>query len=291
MSGILGGLKEAVRNSPLVARKNNYAVAQGDDDDPFNRGLTFHVEYMGVENLPKAAAGKGAELSVAAVERVNMRVKPPFRKFSVLVTDKSLRLKDMSTKQLVDDVPLYSISYCGTHNKYERTFSFIARDADSHDMRVHVMRAADRGKAQAMIVTVSKAFNIAYLAWQAQQKKERSRDARPGSDSPRAQKRIMELQAKTEKRKSQDASAAASEVSAAAVTVKMAQAKLAAEAPQPAAVASNVEDDIDDLFTELAASRSHPDLLENDIGADPTGFNWDETKEYVDPNSTPNLLD
>eukprot|EP00117_Sycon_ciliatum_P003476 scpid82961/ scgid8250/ Low density lipoprotein receptor adapter protein 1-B; Autosomal recessive hypercholesterolemia protein homolog beta len=287
MSGLLQMVGDAVRNSPLVGRKNNtYSMTQAEDDDPFNRGLTFHVEYQGVDKLPFAAGAKGAEMSVPAIERVAQRCRPPFRKFSVLVTDKSLRLKDQATKQLVDDVPLYSISYCGTHNKLERTFCFIAKDADTDEMRIHVMRAADRAKAQAMIVTVSKAFNIAFLAWQAKQKQARAHDTAPGADSPRAQRRINELRAKQEKRLSQQ-----DDVSVAAVTTKMAKATVTTEAPVPAAVSSNIDDDLDDMFTHLAESRSNPDLLENDIGATPTGFDWEQTKDHVDPNSTPNLLD
>ena len=298
---MLDRLGDAVRNSPLLNRKSaqSYSLTAAEDEDPFNKGITFYVDYIGSENLPKSA-GKGVELNDRAVVRVYEREKGPFRRFSVQVTDKSLRLKDMATKQLIDDVPMYAISYCGTHTKYNKTFSFIARDHDTGNMRVHVMKTADRAKAQAMIVTVSKAFNIAFLAWQAKNKQRLRTDSierrrEKGSDSPRATKKIQELNAAVEKKKAEAAASAAAskpapEQAAATADVTVKLADITVEDAAAKAKAKQEEAELEAMFTDLAASRSHPDLLDNDIGADPHRFSWDETKEHVDPGSTPNLL-
>lgn len=296
---MLERLGDRVRNSPLLNRKaaQSYSLAAGEDDDPFTKGIYFHVEYIGALTLAPSA-GKGVDMNDTAVEQIYKQEKGPHRRFSVLVTDKSLRLKDVTTKQLVDDVPMYAISYCGTSIRYPRTFSFICRDHDTGNMRVHVMRAGDRAKAQAMIVTVSKAFNIAYLAWQAANKQKirsGSVGERKGGDSPRVTKKIQELNESVRRKKeaeaAESATAASSSEQRSTATAQVTQ-KLADVAISPeTAAAKKEEDDIDDLFTELASSRSNPDILENDIGADPHRFSWDDTKNFADSGSTPNLLD
>ena len=292
MSGLLSRAGEAIRNSPLMTRKSaEYALAQDDDQDPFARGITFHVEYQGSEDLPESA-GKGDQLNQSVIQRVNVSTKPPYRKFSVLVKDQSVRLKDLSTNQVVDNIPIYNISFCGSSNEYNRAFSLIVKNSDTGRMRCHVMRAADRAKAQAMVLCVSKAFNIAFLAWQAKNKHRRV-EATLGQnrpvDSPRARRKMDELRAAEEERKKKEAAEqeAAKAASVAEVTEQMGAVSVTVPA------GSEEHDEFEDAFTSLARARSHPDLLDTDVdgGADPAQFDWLEAQKHVDPGSTPNLLD
>ncbi|XP_065179006.1 uncharacterized protein LOC135809562 [Sycon ciliatum] len=268
---------EAIRNSPLMARKPNYALAQEDETDPFSQGVTFYCEFMKAADLPPEA-GRGDKENTAIVEDMYRNSKAPFRKYSVVVKDKSIRLKDVDSKQVIDEVPIHLISYCGSHLTLDRAFFLVYRHSQTNRMRAQLLRAADKPKAQAMVKTVSKAFSIAFGAWKAKQNAEKQASLAANKDSPRARRKLADQKTQPSTLSTGNTTGPTQEVTEKMGVITVTQPK--AE-----------DEESDDEFTALAASRSQPDLLANDVGADPKQFNWLETKAHVDPGSTSNLLD
>lgn len=282
---LLARAGEAIRNSPLMARKpaGDYALAQDDDYDPFTQGITFYCEFMNMKELPPEA-GRADKNNEAILENLHCNAKPPFKKYSVLVKDRSIRLKDLSKNLVMVEIPIHLVSYCGSHASLDRSFYLIYRDAQKNVMVAQLMQAADKPKAQAMVKTVSKAFNIAFSSWKAKSKEQEKSSLAANPDSPRTHRKLGEL--KKPQGRSSPAAARSHEEPAKPVeqvTEKMGQ--VTVTVPKPA------DEDIEDEFTALAASRSHPDLLASDLVEDPKQFSWKETKAHADPGSTSNLLD
>ena len=280
---LLARAGEAIRNSPLMARKNqpsDYALAQDDDYDPFVQGVTFYCEFMHAKPLPPDT-GRPDQVHAAIVEDLHRNAKQPFKNYSILVKDKSIRLKDVANNQVTGEIPIHLICYCGTHQTLDRSFCLIYRHSDSNTMYATLLRAADRPKAQAMVKTVSKAFNIAYSAWQAKRKEQQRSSLAANTDSPRYNRKLGELKKPAAKPSPMVQKKEAEPV--VEVTEKMGQITVT--------VPKTEDDELEDEFTSLAASRSHPDLLASDVGSDPNQFSWAETKAHADPGSSSNLLD
>ncbi|XP_065830902.1 low density lipoprotein receptor adapter protein 1-A-like [Oscarella lobularis] len=312
----MSSIAKKIRDSPKAIKKKlgreSYDLASAADDDPFAKGINFHVVYLGSGYHP---TGMGNDCTTEVLRTVFRKAEANSWKvgtpMSLAVTDKSLRVKDLRTKMTVDEIPLHRISYCGTDKHYDTAFAFVAKEADTGKMKVHVTKADSAKKVRAMCMTVSKAFNIAYRVWQYKQKRSGSANNSPAMARAKDQAAAEVARASPKnsplvEKKDKPASAVPSGLvapalapppsSPASLRIKRVPVKGPSpvstppvEKKPPSAVPAHLN--VDDGFSEFARARSHPDLLASDTMNDPDEFNFDDVKDQADPGSVENLLD
>ena len=150
----MSSLVQSVKHSPRLLQKKmgkeSYNLTSAGDDDPFVNGITFHVTYLGSGYHP-TGLGDGCTAEVVEdVCRQIQQLKNVGRKMSMVITDKSMKLKDVSTKALVDDIPLHRISYCGMDKRHRTIFAFVAKELDTGKMKVHVTKADNEKKVRVL---------------------------------------------------------------------------------------------------------------------------------------------
>ena len=176
-------LKEFVRNSPLTKRRmGGYAVMEFEQKDPFQQGIPFHAHYVGsVETQNKHDCPEIQRIITNALKQTQ---KSRYPKVTLTVRSTGLRVKDVRTN-VVDDYPIYLVSYCGASSSVEQLFFFIHKTKIEKVLRVEIFKLSNSSKVTAITLTVAKAFNIAYKAWMTEKRrKEREGNCNKGSESP-----------------------------------------------------------------------------------------------------------
>eukprot|EP00117_Sycon_ciliatum_P042630 scpid102103/ scgid30982/ Low density lipoprotein receptor adapter protein 1-A; Autosomal recessive hypercholesterolemia protein homolog alpha; Phosphotyrosine-binding protein; Xcat4 len=185
---------EAIKHSPAAMKrlmgisKGKYKMELAQADDPFKVGLSYHVDYIGYETFPVADSETGEEpkysqMCEKSVVKVYQDKKPPFKRLVVVVSDQRLTVLDPNDEKSVVRIPLYRIAFCGSHNLFTKTFTFMERSRDGTRTTCHVLACDTPTKAQSMVRVVAKAFQNVFLAWSAQQRKEKRQQIRAASQS------------------------------------------------------------------------------------------------------------
>lgn len=181
-------LKDIVRNSPLNKRRmGGYSVLDSEQKDPFQQGISFHAHYVG--STETQSKHDSPEVQQTVSDAWKQAQKSRFRKVSITVKSTGLRVKDVRTK-IVDDYPIYLVSYCGASSSVDELFFFIHKTKLDKVLRVEIFKLSNSSKVTAITLTVAKAFNIAYKAWMAE-KRRRERENGKGSESPLLSRRQM----------------------------------------------------------------------------------------------------
>lgn len=313
MSSLLHTVKDSPRQLQKKMGKESYNLANAGDDDPFSNGITFRVTYLGSGYHP-TGIGDGCTTEVVHdVWRQTEQLKNVGRKMSMVITDKSLKLKDVSTKALIDDIPLHRVSYCGTDRRYRTIFAFIAKETDTGKMKVHVTKADNEKKVQAMCMTLKQAFSIAFKAWQYKTRKA-AKDTSPHTSPKLAHPKISA--AKEANKPSPTLRARMADLKPPSLAPASAIPVLAPPPASPSdlkvlrvptkqsgpshdsplisterntGLAKNKDGFLlDDEFSALARARSNPDLLDTNEDAE---FDMNTVRQQADPGSLEYLLD
>ena len=299
------GLKEAVRRSPLNVRKHGakYSLVTAEEKDPFVEGINFHCQFVGSSVVQNKFDHPDTRAAIKGIWDHTSHSKS-LKKMVIKVKAESIRIKDLGTKSIVDDLPMYRISYCGTTSDMPNLFYFIHRDGeDSKRLTAEIFKLESHQKVKALILTVQKAFNIAFKVWQTkkrQQQKKQSKgsplvtrrlvgaEALGGSPQPpRKQTDMLKVEALDRTRSSSEGNIAALPL----VHPSVAKIKTTNEVTGSMHELT-LTDDFDDEFTELAAVRSQPDLLATSIeDAKPQAYKIEAVKSQFDPGSVDNLVD
>lgn len=298
------GLKEAVRRSPLNVRKQvgKYSLVQAEEKaDPFVEGINFNCQFVGSTLVQNKFDHPDTRTAIKEIwDRTS--ASKSLKKMVIKVKADSLRIKDISTKSIVDDIPMYRVSYCGTTSDMPTLFYFIHRDGeDPKRLTAEMFKIESHQKVKALILTVQKAFNIAYKVWQT---KKRQAEKKSAKGSPLITKKSvgagaaggspLTLKKQTDMLKAEgdDRPRSGSESNIAAlVHPSIAKIKTTNEVTGSMHELT-LADDFDDEFTQLAAARSHPELLDTSIDdAKPNAYKIDAVKSHFDPGSVDNLVD
>lgn len=299
------GLKEAVRRSPLNVRKHGgkYSLVTAEEKDPFVEGINFHCQFVGSTVVQNKFDHPDTRAAIKDIWDHTSHSKS-LKKMVIKVKAESIRIKDLGTKSIVDDLPMYRISYCGTTSDMPNLFYFIHRDGeDSKRLTAEIFKLESHQKVKALILTVQKAFNIAFKVWQTkkrQQEKKQSKgsplvtrkvagaEAFGGSPKlPRKQTDLLKVEALDRTRSSSEGNIAALPL----VHPSVAKIKTTNEVTGSMHELT-LTDDFDDEFTQLAAVRSQPDLLPTSIeDAKPQSYQLEAVKSQFDPGSVDNLVD
>ena len=175
---------EAVRNSPLIGKKGGYSPIISHNTDPFVQGIPFNAYFIASVEVPdRIGTDKVHDVVSSALDNVQ-RSKKDLPK--VVITVKSVSIAVKENKSEVS-YPIYLVSYCGNARDADVVFFFIHKNKEDQKIRAEIFKCSTGDKVVAITRTISKAFQIAYKAWQA--KKRQDQKQRSPKTSPLLQQK------------------------------------------------------------------------------------------------------
>ena len=152
-------------------KSKGYSVAKAVSNDPFLKGIYFHCEFIGSISVkdkhdsPETQADLD-KLWREAIPSSEPSAEKPLTRMTITVFQEGVRVKNADTDTIFVQVPIHRISYCGSSNNFKQLFFFIYRNKIGK-LVAEVFRFSSENKVRAAVATVSKSFNIAFKAWQA----------------------------------------------------------------------------------------------------------------------------
>ncbi|XP_048371561.1 low density lipoprotein receptor adapter protein 1-like isoform X2 [Sphaerodactylus townsendi] len=137
--------------------------------EPLLEGMGFALKYLGMTLVEKP---KGEDMATAAIHRIitMARVGPKkFQKVILTVSPRGLSLQDAETKETIENVSIYRISYCTTDKLQNKVFAYVAQNPQSGALECHAFLSPKKKIAQAVTLTVAQAFQVALDLWEAAQ--------------------------------------------------------------------------------------------------------------------------
>ncbi|KAM6459073.1 low density lipoprotein receptor adapter protein 1-like isoform 2-T2 [Liasis olivaceus] len=170
----------AVLRSPSLARhrlgvarlrrhRQELPESWADMREPLLEGMSFALKYLGMTLVEKP---KGEDMAAAAIHRIiaMARVGPKkFQKMILTVSPRGLSLQDAETKETIETISIYRISYCTTDKLQNKVFAYVAQNPQSGALECHAFLSPKKKIAQAVTLTVAQAFQVALDLWQAAQ--------------------------------------------------------------------------------------------------------------------------
>ncbi|XP_058019037.1 low density lipoprotein receptor adapter protein 1-like isoform X1 [Ahaetulla prasina] len=170
----------AVLRSPSLARhrlgvarlrrhRQELPESWADMREPLLEGMSFSLKYLGMTLVEKP---KGEDMAAAAIHRIiaMARVGPKkFQKMILTVSPRGLSLQDAETKETIETISIYRISYCTTDKLQNKVFAYVAQNPQSGALECHAFLSPKKKIAQAVTLTVAQAFQVALDLWQATQ--------------------------------------------------------------------------------------------------------------------------
>jgi hypothetical protein len=179
-------IAEAVRNSPLVGRKGGYSPMLSHDNDPFVQGIAFHAQHLATVEVPDRVGTDSVHIVInKELDSVQKYKKSP-PKVTLTIKATSIAVKNSQTRVEVV-YPIYLISYCGNAKDADIIFFFIYKNKEDQKTRAEIFKCSSEEKVIAITRTISKAFHIAYKAWQTK-KRQQQRQYSPKSSPLLTQK-------------------------------------------------------------------------------------------------------
>ncbi|XP_066482975.1 low density lipoprotein receptor adapter protein 1-like isoform X2 [Tiliqua scincoides] len=170
----------AVLRSPSLARhrlgvsrlrrqRQQLPETWADMREPLLEGMGFALKYLGMTLVEKP---KGEDMAAAAIHRIiaMARVGPKkFQKVILTVSPRGLSLQDAETKETIESVSIYRISYCTTDKLQNKVFAYVAQNPQSGALECHAFLSPKKKIAEAVTLTVAQAFQMALHLWEAAQ--------------------------------------------------------------------------------------------------------------------------
>ncbi|XP_043365866.1 low density lipoprotein receptor adapter protein 1-like isoform X3 [Dermochelys coriacea] len=166
----------AVLRSPRLARHGlglcwhrklpeNWADMQ----EPLLEGIGFTLKYLGMTLVEKP---KGEDMAANAIRRIIAMARVGAKKFQkviLTVSPRGISLQDAETKEMIECVSIYRISYCTTDKLQNKVFAYVAQSQQSGALECHAFLSPKKKIAQAVTLTVAQAFQVALDHWEAAQ--------------------------------------------------------------------------------------------------------------------------
>ncbi|XP_050186881.1 low density lipoprotein receptor adapter protein 1-like isoform X2 [Myiozetetes cayanensis] len=138
-----------------------------DMQEPLLEGMCFTLKYLGMTLVEKP---KGEDMAAAAIRRIVATARVGARKFQkviLTVSPRGISLQDADTKEMVENVSIYRISYCTTDKLQNKVFAYVAQSQESGALECHAFLSPKKKIAQAVTLTVAQAFQMALDLWEA----------------------------------------------------------------------------------------------------------------------------
>ncbi|XP_032910156.1 low density lipoprotein receptor adapter protein 1-like isoform X6 [Catharus ustulatus] len=164
----------AVLRSPRLARhglglrrRRKLPESWADMQEPLLEGMCFTLKYLGMTLVEKP---KGEDMAAAAIRRIVATARVGARKFQkviLTVSPRGISLQDADTKEMVENISIYRISYCTTDKLQNKVFAYVAQSQESGALECHAFLSPKKKIAQAVTLTVAQAFQMALDLWEA----------------------------------------------------------------------------------------------------------------------------
>ncbi|XP_061846129.1 low density lipoprotein receptor adapter protein 1-like isoform X2 [Colius striatus] len=164
----------AVLRSPRLARhglglrrRRKLPESWADMQEPLLEGMCFTLKYLGMTLVEKP---KGEDMAAAAIRRIMATARVGARKFQkviLTVSPRGISLQDADTKEMVENISIYRISYCTTDKLQNKVFAYVAQSQESGALECHAFLSPKKKIAQAVTLTVAQAFQMALDLWEA----------------------------------------------------------------------------------------------------------------------------
>ncbi|KAM9563310.1 low density lipoprotein receptor adapter protein 1-like isoform 4-T4 [Guaruba guarouba] len=164
----------AVLRSPRLARhglglrrRRKLPESWADMQEPLLEGMCFTLKYLGMTLVEKP---KGEDMAAAAIRRIVATARAGARKFQkviLTVSPRGISLQDADTKEMVENISIYRISYCTTDKLQNKVFAYVAQSQESGALECHAFLSPKKKIAQAVTLTVAQAFQMALDLWEA----------------------------------------------------------------------------------------------------------------------------
>uniref|UniRef100_A0A8D2PVW9 PID domain-containing protein n=1 Tax=Zosterops lateralis melanops TaxID=1220523 RepID=A0A8D2PVW9_ZOSLA len=129
--------------------------------------MCFTLKYLGMTLVEKP---KGEDMAAAAIRRIVATARVGARKFQkviLTVSPRGISLQDADTKEMVENISIYRISYCTTDKLQNKVFAYVAQSQESGALECHAFLSPKKKIAQAVTLTVAQAFQMALDLWEA----------------------------------------------------------------------------------------------------------------------------
>uniref|UniRef100_A0A8C8SRJ4 PID domain-containing protein n=1 Tax=Pelusios castaneus TaxID=367368 RepID=A0A8C8SRJ4_9SAUR len=140
-----------------------------DMQEPLLEGMAFTLKYLGMTLVEKP---KGEDMAATAIRRIIAMARvgtKKFRKVILTVSPRGISLQDAETKEMIECVSIYRISYCTTDKLQNKVFAYVAQSQQSGALECHAFLSPKKKIAQAVTLTVAQAFQVALDCWEAAQ--------------------------------------------------------------------------------------------------------------------------
>ncbi|XP_067406645.1 low density lipoprotein receptor adapter protein 1-A-like isoform X3 [Emydura macquarii macquarii] len=140
-----------------------------DMQEPLLEGMAFTLKYLGMTLVEKP---KGEDMAATAIRRIIAMARVGAKKFQkviLTVSPKGISLQDAETKEMIECVSIYRISYCTTDKLQNKVFAYVAQSQQSGALECHAFLSPKKKIAQAVTLTVAQAFQVALDRWEAAQ--------------------------------------------------------------------------------------------------------------------------
>ncbi|KAM7117101.1 low density lipoprotein receptor adapter protein 1-like isoform 7-T10 [Ciconia maguari] len=164
----------AVLRSPRLARhglglrrRRKLPESWADMQEPLLEGMCFTLKYLGMTLVEKP---KGEDMAAAAIRRIVATARVGARKFQkviLTVSPRGISLQDADTKEMVENISIYRISYCTTDKLQNKVFAYVAQSQENGALECHAFLSPKKKIAQAVTLTVAQAFQMALDLWEA----------------------------------------------------------------------------------------------------------------------------
>uniref|UniRef100_A0A803WD58 PID domain-containing protein n=1 Tax=Ficedula albicollis TaxID=59894 RepID=A0A803WD58_FICAL len=137
-----------------------------DMQEPLLEGMCFTLKYLGMTLVEKP---KGEDMAAAAIRRIVATARVGARKFQkviLTVSPRGISLQDADTKEMVENISIYRISYCTTDKLQNKVFAYVAQSQESGALECHAFLSPKKKIAQAVTLTVAQAFQMALDLWE-----------------------------------------------------------------------------------------------------------------------------
>ena len=141
-------------------------------------GIDYYLKYLG-QAPTTIVHGPGSTTEAVEIIRQQAKGSKIMHKVKVTVSTKFIRVYDFQTDTLLFSNPLYRISYCTVDQNNNKICCYIVRESGSKELNVHAFYCSKKSKAEALTLTVSEAFNVAYAEWQAKKLLSPTETAKP----------------------------------------------------------------------------------------------------------------
>ncbi|XP_076357023.1 low density lipoprotein receptor adapter protein 1-B-like [Tachypleus tridentatus] len=211
-------------------------------------GITFYIKYLGSMLVEDATGEASTAEAIKTIINMAKCSGKKLQRVAMTISPKGIQTVDLSSGESHLDVSVYRISFCSADSSYERVVSFIATNKNE-TLECHAFLCTKRKIAEAVALTISQSFNIAFDLWE-RAKEERS------NHSMSSQEHISSSDSKSEDFTSGYKSNSSSELENHTTLIDFTTEESASTTVRKLGFDGDV--DLDDSFSRLAESRTHP---------------------------------